>query len=535
MSLLDEITRRLTDLPEEKKKEVIKTALEATKHLAWIPNAGPQTDAYHSKADILLYGGQPGGGKTALLLGLALNSHSRSLIVRKQFADLDGVVDNLVGILGSSKGVARGGRPKYRSSDGKRLVSFQGLSGGDGGLDAGKQGNAFDFVGADEAAQLTENEVRALIAWNRRGSGVPESQRCRIVLASNPPLNSTGDWLGDFFRPWFDPLHPNPAKFGELRWFYFDDAGKSVETEQTTSFELSGKTIYPHSRTYIPASLRDNPFLSEDEYQKNLQAFQEPYRSIIMSGNFLVARKDQDYQLIPTEWVREAMERWKKNPHPPKGVPMCAMGCDMVGGGKDEAIIARRYDYWFDEMISVKGQDVPDGNLSGVIFMHRIHDALIAIDMGSGYGQATWNSFKENIGTNFLYSYKGSEAGIGRTKDKQLGFYNKRSQAYWKFREALDPSQIGGSPVCLPPDPKLLADLTAPTFNIESRGIIVEKKDEVIKKLGRSPDRGDAVIMAWDCGRRGLLPVSAGQSNFRNSSLPTKAVMDNRKSIILKR
>jgi hypothetical protein len=48
----------------------------------------------------------------------------------------------------------------------------------------------------------------------------------------------------------------------------------------------------------------------------------------------------------------------------------------------------------------------------------------------------------------------------------------------------------------LPDDPVLLGDLTAPTFDILPRGIIIEDKESVKQRLGRSPDRGDAVVMA---------------------------------------
>lgn len=45
----------------------------------WHPHAGPQTFAYHCPAEELLYGGAPGGGKTELILGLALTAHSLQL------------------------------------------------------------------------------------------------------------------------------------------------------------------------------------------------------------------------------------------------------------------------------------------------------------------------------------------------------------------------------------------------------------------------------------------------------------------------
>ena len=80
---------------------------------------------------------------------------------------------------------------------------------------------------------------------------------------------------------------------------------------------------------------------------------------------------------------------------------------------------------------------------------------------------------------------------------KCFGFFETRSQVIWQFREALDPNQDGGSPIALPNDQALMADLTAPTFEVGSRGIKVETKEEIVRRLGRSPDRGDAAVMAW--------------------------------------
>jgi hypothetical protein len=56
--------------------------------MKWIPNPGPQTDAYFCPADVLLYGGQGGGGKSDLGLGLAFTAHKRSLIMRRKYANL---------------------------------------------------------------------------------------------------------------------------------------------------------------------------------------------------------------------------------------------------------------------------------------------------------------------------------------------------------------------------------------------------------------------------------------------------------------
>jgi hypothetical protein len=56
----------------------------------------------------------------------------------------------------------------------------------------------------------------------------------------------------------------------------------------------------------------------------------------------------------------------------------------------------------------------------------------------------------------------------------------------------------------LPDDSELFADLTAPTFMDDRRLITLEDKKKVVERLGRSPNKGDAVVMAWHYGPRFL-------------------------------
>ena len=66
----------------------------------WVPNVGPQTEAYWCQADELFYGGQAGGGKSALMIGLSLTCHERSLLLRRTAKEAEGWVDDYVTILG---------------------------------------------------------------------------------------------------------------------------------------------------------------------------------------------------------------------------------------------------------------------------------------------------------------------------------------------------------------------------------------------------------------------------------------------------
>jgi len=58
--------------------------------LLWMPHPEnvPQIKAYVSEADILYFGGAAGGGKSDLLLGLALTAHKKSIIFRREYLQL---------------------------------------------------------------------------------------------------------------------------------------------------------------------------------------------------------------------------------------------------------------------------------------------------------------------------------------------------------------------------------------------------------------------------------------------------------------
>jgi hypothetical protein len=178
------------------------------------------------------------------------------------------------------------------------------------------------------------------------------------------------------------------------------------------------------------------------------------------------------------------------------------MGIDCTGGGDDPMVIAPRYDGYYPELIEIPGSEFNPlrigSQMAGHIVSYRRDDATLVVDMGGGYGGPVIEKLTEN-GIEAI-AYKGAEGTTKRTKDSKMGFTNVRSAAIWLFREALDPDQEGGSPIALPDDPELVADLTAAWFKVTPNGIMVEPKLELVKRLGRSTNKGDGVVMAWWSG-----------------------------------
>ena len=449
---------------------------------------GPQTEAYYSKADILLYGGSAGSAKSSLLVGLAVNEHDNSIIFRRESSQTDGMVSFGREVIGDSARF-NGSDLVWMWPEGRSLKLAGMKEPDDWRKHAGRER---DFIGFDEAAEFLEQQITSIMAWLRAQPG----KRCRVVLASNPPRDTDGAWMIEWFAPWLDPKFSNPAKAGELRWAVMA-SGKTVWVDSKEPVQINGETYLPMSRTFIPASLIDNPYRDTPEYRARLQSLQEPLRSQLLYGDFTAGTDADAWQCIPTEWVRKAQERW--TPQAPVGVPMCAIGVDVAMGGNDEFIIAQRHDGWFPPLIAIPGQQVTDGKIaSGLVMSHRFDNATVVIDVGGGFGADCHGHLQKN-GIDSI-PYMGINKATARTADGVLPISNRRSQAYWQFREALDPSQLGGSPIMLPHDNKLVADLCAPRYKVSTHGIEVESKEAVCKKLGRSTDRGDAVVMAWSAG-----------------------------------
>lgn len=481
----------------------------------WAPLKGPQAEAYFSEADELLYGGAAGGGKTDLITGLAALAHTKSIIFRReftQFAEIRDRMDELYGPVGS-----------YNSNDKKwklRDGSMVELGYVQHASDWKKyKGRPHDFVAFDELTEWPRDLYRILIAWNRTAK---LGQRCRVVSTTNPPTDPEQMWVVDEWAPWLDPKFPDPAEEGELRWYVYDgDDVRWVDgPEPVTLTDKDGKeeTLTPKSRTFIRAMLGNNPYLERTGYGKVLDALPQELREAFKHGKFGLAMKSAPMQVIPTAWIMAAQERWKTlqlgldkdegesaSGYTPN-IPLTSLGVDPSRGGADQTVLAPRWGDYVGPLVVYEGSDSPDGDaVAGHVF--KILEATgaparcpVIVDV-IGIGASVYDSCKQHFRTvAFSSSFKSTK----KDRSGKFGFLNKRAEAYWRLRELLDPNKGNdGEPstLALPDDPVLLADLAAPTYKLSRGGIQIEEKKDIAKRLGRSPDRGDAVVMAFEEGQ----------------------------------
>ena len=221
-----------------------------------------------------------------------------------------------------------------------------------------------------------------------------------------------------------------------------------------------------------------------------LQALPEPLRSQMLYGDFLAGTGSDPQQVIPSEWVKMSMARWY--PDGRHQNPMDSLGMDVARGGKDQTVISRRHNKWFDKLLKYPGTDTPNGPMAAALAIGAMRDRAPAHVDVIGVGSSVVDHM-ELVGAHVV-AMDGRKGTNERDRGSNFGFFNTRSMLWWKMREALDPNY--GEQIILPNDPELKADLCAVRFKPTARGIQVETKEDLIARIGRSPDKGDAVVNA---------------------------------------
>lgn len=474
--------RRWQSLPPRQRTKIL-TLLDG---IVWYPHPDnhPQVQAFQSPAFEILYGGQAGGGKSDLLLGLARTCHKSSVLIRRNFPELErSLIKRSLEFYGERRPYYKADK-HYWEIDGRRIEFGHMEHIGtphDPGDERAYSSAPYDLIGFDQLEEFEEYAYQFM--FSRVRSTTP-GQRKRIVSTANP-IGPGVAWIMHRWGAWLDKRHPNPAKSGEVRWYKNDDDGRDVETTADDPDALS--------RTFISASLADNPYLSyNDDYRRTLSSLPPILRKALLGGDWMASLMDDAMQVIPRAWVEAAMERHRNSERPP--IPMTSLGVDVARGGIDDTVLSPRYDVWFAPLIGIPGRLTPDGKSVYAEIMKlspEIDETTpVAIDV-SAIGSSPYDySFEQGLNVTAVNFASASHMTGG-----VLHFANKRAELYWAMREALDPNT--GANVMLPDDPLLMADLTAAHWRLTTRGIVLQDKDEIRKVLGRSPDRGDAVVISW--------------------------------------
>lgn len=446
---------------------------------------------------------------TDLMVGMVastLSPHKKAIVFRSTYPEHKDFIERVRQVAPDS--VYKGGNAqKFENLPGGKTLELGSVA----NFSAAQKyrGRPHDLKLFDELPKMPEEVYTFLIGWARTAEkNVP----VRVVSAGNPPTNADEEWVIRRWRPWLDHNHPNPAQDGELRWFATLDG---EDTEITPEISEDGSkgipfdytledgrvlTVKPTSRTFIGARLTDNPYLMATNYEQVLQNMPEPYRSQLLEGKFVQNTDNDVWRVIPVAWVDQAFDRWdelEKSGEVKKSRNAdVAYGLDVAEGGQDETVHTKITGNIVQWQEAIKLDDT-------MAIAHIVSDRMkenprapIGVDVigvGLGVGQRL-----KQMGRRVL-PIKGSRKSTKKDSTSTYGFYNKRSEMWWKLREALDPDSE--SPLALPRSKKLKEELTSVRYEVVVRGgydvVRVQNKDDVRRKLRRSPDYANSLMYAY--------------------------------------
>lgn len=255
------------------------------------PQSGPQERFLSTSADIAIYGGAAGGGKTFALLMEPLRyvntQDYRAVIFRRnynQIAVSGGLWEESVSIYGGIKGARSAKSPKYHwSFSDKASLNFDYL-GRDEDLQKW-QGSQITFIGFDELTHFTEKQFFYMLSRNRSTCGVKPYVRATC----NPDADS---WVAKLIEWWIDPEtgYPMKERSGKLR--YMARINETLIWGDTKS-EVISQGADPSkikSVTFIASTLQDNKMLmlQDPSYLANLEALPLVERERLLHGNWKI-------------------------------------------------------------------------------------------------------------------------------------------------------------------------------------------------------------------------------------------------------
>lgn len=283
-----------------------------------------------------------------------------------------------------------------------------------------------------------------------------------------------------------------PALSDRRGWAIFIGTPKG----QNLFFELFQKASHEQKEwAAVRMRVDETGAISEEE----LAALKEELSENVFRQEYLCDfSASRDDVLIPIDLVTQAAARVYK-PADVYGIPV-VLGVDVARSGADSTVFCYRQGLVCEPLEVFSGLDtmaVADRLAARLSKRDEIKHCCIDVGMGAGViDRLKAMGFHHVLEVPFA----------GAANDNR--FLNRRAEMWWSVRDWL---KAGGA---LPNDPDLKNELAAPLFSFNTNGKVqLEKKDQIKKRLGKSPDRADALALTFAVPVRYLKPDDI--NNFR--------------------
>ena len=390
----------------------------------------------------VLYGGAVGGGKSYWLCISAINHAlkypgSRICLVRKHLSTFKN--STLVTLLGLlPKQLIEG----HNQQDGKLILINKSVIvyGGVGTPEEVQKigSTEFSLIGIDEAGEVDLEPFLFLSSRLRWTLPDGTTPPYNILLASNPAHN----WLKEYFID-----HPR------------------------------------EDFIFIQALPKDNLANLPDDYIENLRKiYPQEWVEKYLEGDWNALSGDN--VVIPYEWIKAAVNRKVTLEDKP------ILGVDPAGTGGDETAIVFAKGYTIID-INCNRQADPMISCGRITRQYNKQHCISGMVETDGMGEVFLSRLKE-----MGIKLKGFKAGSKSAKPDQ--YYNLKTEAWFFARDLFEEGKVS-----IPDDDRLINQLASCKYEIRDSGgkLKIESKKDMKQKMGGSPDRADAVIVALWCSK----------------------------------
>lgn len=259
----------------------------------------------------------------------------------------------------------------------------------------------------------------------------------------------------------------------------------------------------------------EDDFRFDERWHRPSDAFR-----IKVLGKFPKAAEDI---LIPQQWVEAAQQRWRKFRLGAKA--HCRLGVDVAGMGRDSTVFCYRYGNYVHRFHkSNAGGKADHMRVAGQVkFEVTDNDDVMAFIDTIGEGAGVYSRLVEQGLEGKVLSCKYSEGAKRRNGRPltdvtgQYEFANMRAYLFWAVRDWLDPKNQTGA--MLPPGGTLTDEAAEIKWSFRSDGkIVIEKKEEIKKRLGYSTDEFDALANTF-YPQQGAWTVSREELDYLEETL----------------
>lgn len=296
--------------------------------------------------------------------------------------------------------------------------------------------------------------------------------------------------------------------------------------------------------------LASNPTQQSGEFFASHHSKRDLYKCLRISSEEAATLPDPIPGLATREWIEEKVREWgrssplfkvrvggefpeqasnavmglgvvtrallpKFDDRSPEGVGEPIVGLDVARFGGDETIAAFRYGDRITKLVQIQGGDSMDTALRVVEAMKGCPQGTRVIVDSNGIGAGVYDALRR------MPSVRAVACNTASAATKRNAYINTRAELHFLMAEWL---RLGGR---IPDDDRLVQELISPTYDCDAMNRIrVESKEEVRKRIKRSPDRGDACLLTFyaprslasDPGLFNSVPTPKGYSiNFAST------------------